>query len=79
MKVGFQNLLFLLGSYLNGYYGDGAFLTVIYATSWIFLFTGIGFMASSASFDLRNYERRERDQNARGRWSKSLGKTPWET
>ena len=40
--VGFQNMLFGLGSYLQGHYGDGAFLTVTHSIGWTFFFAGIG-------------------------------------
>lgn len=38
--VGFENMLFGLGSYMSGHYGDGAFLTVTHAIAWIFLGAG---------------------------------------
>ena len=39
--VGFENMLFGLGSYMSGHYGDGAFLTVTHAIAWIFLGAGL--------------------------------------
>ena len=45
--VGFQNMLFGLGSYMQGHYGDGAFLTVTHGLAWIFLFSGIGSLAAA--------------------------------
>ncbi len=45
--VGFQNMLFGLGSYMQGHYGDGAFLTVTHGLACIFLFAGIGRLETS--------------------------------
>ena len=45
--VGFQNMLFGLGSYMQGHYGDGAFLTVTHGLAWIFLFSGVGSLAAA--------------------------------
>ena len=42
--VGFENMLFGLGSYMSGHYGDGAFLTATHAIAWIFLGAGVGSM-----------------------------------
>ncbi len=39
--VGFENMLFGLGSYMSGHYGDGAFLTASHAIAWIFLGAGL--------------------------------------
>jgi len=41
-SVGFQNLLFGLGSYRTGHPGDGAVLTVGHLLGWSFLFGGLG-------------------------------------
>ncbi|UTC57924.1 hypothetical protein ABK01_06390 [Treponema sp. OMZ 305] len=41
-SVGFQNLLFGLGSYRTGHPGDGAVLTVGHLVGWSFLFAGLG-------------------------------------
>ena len=47
--VGFQNMLFGLGSYMQGHYGDGAFLTVTHGLAWIFLFSGIGLLETASN------------------------------
>ena len=41
-SIGFQNLLFGLGSYKTGHYGDGAVLTVGHIVGWSCLFAGVG-------------------------------------
>ena len=41
-SIGFQNLLFGLGSYKTGHYGDGAVLTVGHIVGWGCLFAGVG-------------------------------------
>ena len=41
-SVGFQNLLFGLGSYKNKHYGDGALLTIGHLAGWGCLFAGVG-------------------------------------
>ena len=41
-SIGFQNLLFGLGSYKTGHYGDGAVLTVGHIAGWGCLFAGVG-------------------------------------
>ena len=41
-SVGFQNLLFGLGSYKNKHYGDGALLTIGHLAGWSCLFAGVG-------------------------------------
>lgn len=43
--VGFENMLFGLGSYMSGHYGDGAFLTATHAIAWIFLGAGSAMIA----------------------------------
>lgn len=45
-SVGFQNLLFGLGSYRTGHPGDGAVLTVGHLVGWSLLFGGLGVLAS---------------------------------
>ena len=45
--IGFQNMCFGLGSYLNGHYGDGAFLTVTHLLAWSFLGGGLDLMIKS--------------------------------
>ena len=54
-SVGFQNLLFGLGSYRTGHPGDGAVLTVGHLLGWGCFFAGIGVLAieSSEEADLR--------------------------
>lgn len=47
--VGFENMLFGLGSYMSGHYGDGAFLTATHAIAWIFLGAGSAMMAIANS------------------------------
>ena len=49
--VGFQNMLFGLGSYMQGHYGDGAFLTVTHGLAWIFFSSGLGLIVRSAGPD----------------------------
>ena len=65
VKVGLQNLLFGLGSYRNGHYGDGAFLTVAHLTSWVFLISGASLLATDIPHadDYRNIEK-----DGRGNW-----------
>ena len=41
-SIGFQNLLFGLGSYKTGHYGDGTVLTVGHIVGWGCLFAGVG-------------------------------------
>ena len=60
VMIGFQNMCFGLGSYLNGHYGDGAFLTVTHSLAWIFLFSGIGCLVASPP-SKENYTRYESD------------------
>ena len=45
-SVGFQNLLFGLGSYRTGHPGDGAVLTVGHLLGWSLLFGGLGVLVS---------------------------------
>ncbi len=45
-SVGFQNLLFGLGSYRTGHPGDGAVLTVGHLLGWSLLFGGLGVLTS---------------------------------
>ena len=45
-SVGFQNLLFGLGSYRTGHPGDGAVLTVGHLVGWSLLFGGLGVLVS---------------------------------
>ena len=47
-SVGFQNLLFGLGSYRTGHPGDGAVLTVGHLVGWSFFLGGIGGLVTSA-------------------------------
>lgn len=49
--IGFQNMLFGLGSYMQGHYGDGAFLTVTHSIGWAFFFAGVGQLASKDNCD----------------------------
>ena len=56
MKVGFQNLLFGLGSYKAGYAGDGAILTIAHLAGWGMLFGGVGVMVMSPKINPRGYE-----------------------
>jgi len=68
-SVGFQNLLFGLGSYRTGHPGDGATLTVGHIVGWGCLFAGIGLWAAgdSAMASLRREsELAERDKPWRG-------------
>ncbi|MGP1439019.1 MAG: hypothetical protein ACTTKH_08120 [Treponema sp.] len=51
--VGFQNMLFGLGSYMQGHYGDGAFLSVTHGLAWIFLFTGLALLDAPSNNDIR--------------------------
>ena len=44
-SVGFQNLLFGLGSYRTKHPGDGAILTTGHLLGWIFIFVGAGMLA----------------------------------
>ena len=53
-SVGFQNLLFGLGSYRTGHPGDGAVLTVGHLLGWSFLFGGLGVLAGSDGAPPRN-------------------------
>ena len=46
-SVGFQNLLFGLGSYRTGHPGDGAVLTVGHLLGWSLLFGGLGVFVSN--------------------------------
>jgi len=68
--VGFQNMFFGLGSYMNGHKGDGAFLTVTHSLAWIFLFSGIGLIAGTDAprrencHDQQDYERRRNAYNS---------------
>ena len=64
-SVGFQNLLFGLGSYRTGHPGDGAALTVGHIVGWGCLFAGIGLWAAgdSAMASLRR-ESEQADQQA---------------
>ena len=64
-SVGFQNLLFGLGSYRTGHPGDGAALTVGHIVGWGCLFAGIGLWAAgdSAMISLRR-ESEQADQQA---------------
>ncbi len=70
--VGFQNMLFGLGSYMQGHYGDGAFLTVTHGLAWIFLFSGIGILSKRVSphSHIRDYEKLEKDSN--GYWIRDI-------
>ena len=42
LSIAFQNMLFGIGSYRVGHYGDGAFLTVSHAIGWIGFYSGLG-------------------------------------
>ena len=46
-SIGLQNLVFGLGSYRSGHYGDGALLTISHAIWWIFMPTGAGLLGAS--------------------------------
>ena len=48
-SIGFQNLLFGLGSYRTGHPGDGAVLTIGHIVGWGCLFAGIGILATQGS------------------------------
>ena len=64
-SVGFQNLLFGMGSYRTGHPGDGAVLTVGHLLGWGCFFAGIGVFAAidSESTSLyREDQRAERDK-----------------
>ena len=50
--IGFQNMFFGLGSYLNGHYGDGVFLTVTHGLAWIFLGVGTSMLNSNSLDDI---------------------------
>ena len=50
VMIGFQNMCFGLGSYLNGRYGDGVFLTITHALAWSFLGTGLHLSLSGESY-----------------------------
>ena len=65
-SVGFQNLLFGLGSYRTGHPGDGAALTVGHIVGWGCFFAGIGLWAAgdSAMESLRR-ESEQADQQAK--------------
>lgn len=64
-SVGFQNLLFGLGSYRTGHPGDGAALTVGHIVGWGCFFAGIGLWTAgdSAMASLRR-ESEQADQQA---------------
>jgi hypothetical protein len=64
-SVGFQNLLFGLGSYRTGHPGDGAVLTVGHIVGWGCFFAGIGLWTAgdSAMASLRR-ESEQADQQA---------------
>ena len=64
-SVGFQNLLFGLGSYRTGHPGDGAVLTVGHIVGWGCFFAGIGVLAAIDSERISLYredQRAERDK-----------------
>ena len=48
-SIGFQNLLFGLGSYRTGHPGDGAVLTIGHIVGWGCFFAGIGIFADADS------------------------------
>ena len=82
-SVGFQNLLFGLGSYRTGHPGDGAVLTVGHLLGWSFLFGGLGVLVGRDSdspprsrndFIIeRDYQEYERRRTQKMRADKDLG------
>ena len=68
-SVGFQNLLFGLGSYRTGHPGDGAVLTVGHLLGWGCFFAGIGVLAAEGSEE--EYLRRQKAELERKRPSYS--------
>ena len=54
-SIGLQNLVFGLGSYRAGHYGDGALLTISHAIWWIFMPTGVSLILAAGDmfYDVR--------------------------
>jgi len=63
-SIGAQNLLFGLGSYKTGHYGDGALLTIGHLAGWGCLFTGVGMYVGAIT--------REPDRNAQGYYTNTI-------
>ena len=82
-SVGFQNLLFGLGSYRTGHPGDGAVLTVGHLLGWSFLFGGLGVLVGRDSgspprsrndfITERDYQEYERRRTQKMRADKDFG------
>ena len=81
-SVGFQNLLFGMGSYRTGHPGDGAVLTVGHLLGWSFLFAGLGVLGGGESppdpnrfnsTDEYNRHLNDYNRNIRDRSSSGLG------
>ena len=68
VKVGFQNLLFGLGSYRNGHYGDGAFLTVTHLTAWILMISGAAILSNVEDPYYREDSYKNKELGSDGKW-----------